>query len=144
MKIFFFIVLSFFSTACISSEECHVPIKGMGPKLSVYMTKMFEERGISYKLVEENIICVSQSYLDVLPEVMKLFVITYLPENRSISADTRLLDRYQASFIKENIKFEKYIFDGNIFLVWDEKVQDIVAKLILEENNKFFSEIGKK
>lgn len=144
MKTYFFIALIILLTACSSGEECHIQIKEMGPKLSVYMTKMFEEHGIPFKLTKENVICIPQTPIDAFFKVMNLFAATYLPEDRSISADVRLLDRYEAMLSWKNIKYEKYIFDGNTFLAWNEENKEIVAKLILEENNKFFSEIDSR
>lgn len=138
------VIALFLTLFCVSANadqnSCRLKLNSMSSELVALLTPMLDTRGVTWRVVGENRICVSERAVSILREVMAEFLERYLPVDRSVSADHRLMSGYRKVFGLTGIAFKEYQFDGSTYFVWGEEQAALARSIIDAENRRFFSQ----
>ncbi len=130
-------------TSCNANSACDVRLASMGKSLQADLIKEFEKNNVKFNFYDKHTLCVS--YLDAKMAAALLggLVSKIIPRNRSISMGGKLQQKIKSRLSKEGIVYKEYFLDGVVYIVWEEKVDKIIRKIIKEETDIHIKEVFK-
>jgi len=139
-----FVIFVLLLISCNANSACEVRLASMGKSLQADLIKEFEKNNVKFYFYDKHTLCVSYLDAKMAAVLFSVLVSKKIPRNRSISLGGKLQKKIKSRLPKEGIIYKEYFLDGVVYIVWEERVGEIVRKIIKEETDMHIKEVFKQ